>query len=399
MSEKNPSGAPDQDIIELTDVIEEPVLAEGGATSEAEGMDMGFQQELDDLFAEGGVAGDAKPAAASGPAEPLEPAQAAAEAPQDDLDLSDLEGGADFDLRLPEEAPAQSAATTAAQTDDHGIDVAGLDALLREGPAAAATAAGDAPDQYPPIESVGLDDLDSLLAGADLEPDLGETMTGAGPQDEDLIDLDSLMTESDLEQPYSPEPGAADQAAEPSPDDVAERLSAIESKLEQIAAAQHLAIMDLADSLKMAKTPNIDLDALAAALEPALARMLTSGPTLDRAQEIFDARMSVLEGTLAGSLAALVEKILDDRLESAAQAPAAAPDMAETAATVTAAVTEALQSQLAGLREDVLAQMRALAPDAQAIKDELRAEIEQAVPAAAAQIIREEIAALAAETD
>jgi pilus assembly protein FimV len=366
MSKKNPSGVPEQDIIELTDVIEEPVLAKNGATAEAEGMDMGFQQELDDLFADGGVAGDAQSAATAGPVE------SPPHAPEDDLDLSDLESGADFDLRLPEELTPPSSAT-AAKADDSGIDMAGLDALLQEGTISTdETAANDAlaqtapasPEQYPPIESTGLDDLDSLLAGADLEPNLDEAMAGDGPQDEDLIDLDSLMADSGLDDSYPPETEALSQTGAPSPDAVAQRMAAIENKLEQIAAAQHLAIMDLADSLKMAKTPAIDLDALAAALQD----------------------------KLADSLAARVEKILDDRLAALTHSTSTPPDLS-------AAVSESLETQLAELRDAVLAEIRTLAPDAQAMKDELRAEIDRAVPAAAAKIIREEIAALANETD
>ncbi|MBF0482462.1 MAG: hypothetical protein HQK82_12460, partial [Desulfovibrionaceae bacterium] len=272
MPKENPSGAAEHDIIELTDVIEDGGSAASGATAEAAGMDMGFQQELDDLFAEDGAAGKAKPAAQ---------AHESPELPQDDLNVSDLDSGADFDLRLPEDDAARPVA------GEGGIDVAGLDALLDEGAAPHGEPATD--DAAPPASGLhvpdgdltGLDDLDSLLSGADLGPELEDAMAGDGVQDADLIDLDSLMAESGLEAPYTPEDayssltGEAAPAAGPSRDAVAERLAAVENKLEQIAAAQHLAVMDLADSLKMAQTPAIDSDALAGALEPAVERLMS----------------------------------------------------------------------------------------------------------------------------
>ena len=417
MSEKNPSGVPEQDIIELTDVIEDAGMVKSDATAEAEGMDMGFQQELDDLFAEGGVAGEAKPAPQAGPIDSVESPQTL----EDDLDLSNLESGADFDLRLPEEESAQSSFAADDASDPNDIDVAGLDALLDDGkisqnePVADDGAAftDQADPGYAPVgDPGGLEDLDSLLAASDLGPDPDEALAGDGPQDADLIDLDSLMADSGLEAPYTPEgsysseAGDSKPAEEPSTDAVAQRLADIENKLEQIAAAQHLAVMDLADSLKMAKSAAIDLDALAAALEPVIERMLTSDLMIERAQEVFDERMAALEGKLAGSLAERVKEILDDRL--AALTPAtASPDLSETLAGLSASVNAALETQLAALRDAVFAEMRQLAPDAQALTqtitqalgNELRAEIDQAVPAAAAKIIREEIAALDQEAD
>ncbi|MBF0482463.1 MAG: hypothetical protein HQK82_12465, partial [Desulfovibrionaceae bacterium] len=111
-------------------------------------------------------------------------------------------------------------------------------------------------------------------------------------------------------------------------------------------------------------------------------------------------------------LAARFEAILDDRLAAQPAAPeAAAPDLSELAASVAAAVNESLQTRLDGLRDELTTLARELAPDTHALAAdvttavttalgaELRAAIDQAVPAAAATIIREEIAALASETD
>uniref|UniRef100_I2PYE6 Uncharacterized protein n=1 Tax=Desulfovibrio sp. U5L TaxID=596152 RepID=I2PYE6_9BACT len=148
MATDKPLADSDDDIIDLTDLVEEG--SAGDAPSGDDGpVDMSFEQELDDLF------GDAEPAA---PATP----QAAQAAGADDEDLIDLAG---FDVdETPETAPAPAAAAATTPNDGADDDVMdltgfGLDEAPEPAPAQATAANTGDDDDVMDLVGLGFDEI------------------------------------------------------------------------------------------------------------------------------------------------------------------------------------------------------------------------------------------------
>jgi hypothetical protein len=312
MATDKPLPDADDDIIDLTDLVEEGP-GEGKAAADDGPVDMSFEQELEDLFgdADPGLPKDAapKPAAAAAATDATDadddvidlaglglddetPAQADAaaatsplSAPSGDDDIMDLSGlGLDDDADKPAPAPQGE--------DDHALDLAGL-GLDDDVPA------------MPPLKAKGeVDEADDDLDFAGLGFD-EDTDKKAAPLSEDaaMADLFADAGKDAATPEAAPEPKPEAKAAlEPG------SASAPESALAEDA-------MDLGD---------MDLEALA--------------PEPKEAMEADDAAMADLLGELPD--AALPEDIdvADLSSLSALEGPAAAPEPVAEAPAPAAAV-------------------------------------------------------------
>ncbi|BAH73748.1 hypothetical protein [Solidesulfovibrio magneticus] len=172
MASDKPLPDTDDDIIDLTDLVEEGGAGNGAAD---DGVDMSFEQELDDLF------GDSEPLPAKAPPAAAAPADAAGED-----DLFDLAG---FEV---DDAPKAAAASDG---EDDLIDLAGFEAEDAAPKATAAAADDDAID----LSNFGLDDdADDPLAGLGDDKPAPPAATPAMSADEDdALDLVGLGLDDD----------------------------------------------------------------------------------------------------------------------------------------------------------------------------------------------------------
>lgn len=475
-----PETKPSDEIIDLTDIIEEddPQAADSGGTGDA-GVDMSFERELEDLFS------DAGPSPATGQAAPA----AAPAAPADDIDALELE---DMDLSgLDAAAPAGD---TAALSDEGDEDVVDLTDLLDEGgspaggPEAEAVAAGPE-DILPDLSGLGLEaeeePLDLTLpeepAGDDEEdsgPSMAEVAAAtagavaaisggkpgvakpAGPVSGEGIDLEALdvIIAKAGGPPSSGEEAAglaeALQAAMARIGSLEEKISGLEAALE----STRTGMASLAERSSEAAVPDTAaiLDELSARMETRLAAFgeefsrdaspATDVPAAlsalsDELRAFVEERLGALEADMAAKLPAPVDPEVEARAAEAlrrevlTRAEEAATSLraemettlsdlragleevkarVESAPSAAEADVSAL-SDLAGLRDQVAefpAALEALRADVEArvtkvdqdalctrLRMDMAAEIEKAVPAAAARIIREEIEALMREME
>lgn len=203
MATDKPLPAADDDIIDLTDLVEEGA-GDAKASADEGPVDMSFEQELEDLF------GDVDPAPAKAPA-----GKAAAPADDDLMDLSGL--GLDDDADTP--APAAKADAPA---DDDIMDLAGLgldDDADTPAPAAKADAPSADEDDIMDLAGLELDggaetpaaaDDDIMdLAGLEVDDAAGQTAAPASPDAASQTGADDLFELPDLEADDSA-PGAGD---------------------------------------------------------------------------------------------------------------------------------------------------------------------------------------------
>ncbi|EHJ48160.1 hypothetical protein DFW101_2154 [Solidesulfovibrio carbinoliphilus subsp. oakridgensis] len=202
MATDKPLADSDDDIIDLTDLVEEG--GAGDAPSGDDGpVDMSFEQELEDLF------GDADPAA---PAAPKAAGPAAGTADEDLIDLA----GFDVD-ETPETAPAP-AGPGDNDGDDDVMDLTGfgLDEVPEPAPAqaAATAAANDGDDDVMDLAGLGFDEI----------PAAPKAPAGAADAAADT-DIDDAMADlfGEAEAPARP----AATAAATTPDDEAAGLSSL----------------------------------------------------------------------------------------------------------------------------------------------------------------------------
>lgn len=279
MATDKPLPDADDDIIDLTDLVEEGP-GEGKAAAEDGPVDMSFEQELDDLF------GDTDP----GLPKDAAPKPAAADADDDVIDLSGL--------GLDDETPAKPAAATAAPDADDVMDLSGL---------------GLDDDADKPATALQGEDDDALdLTGLGLDDDVpaAPPLKAKGEVDEANDDLDFAGLGFDEETdkkgaPLSEDAAMADLFADAGKDDATPEAAPEPEPKAKSAPKPALAedAMDLAD---------MDLDALA--------------PESTEATEADEAAMADLLGELPD--AALPEDIdvADLSSLSALEEPAAAPE-------------------------------------------------------------------------
>ncbi len=387
-----PGDADTEDILELTEIIRKGDLADAGGADADD--DISFEQELEELFADdkgGGSAGHdsdgddldlgdlEKELDSLGSDIPDDTPQAApGKGGGDDLtDLDDLDGLGDLEAALAGLDDDETTPDDGLDDDDGDgdgdLDLSSLDDLLNEldggGPAPAkaapraeaapqAPARQDAPqaaqDEEPDDDLGALDGLDGL-DGLD---DLDQAIAGL-----DDLDLDEAPAQASEPEPQpKPEPAPEPQAA-PAP------------------------------GPRKAPEPAPQPEPQPAPAAPAPGGRLVEGPPAVLPQEALEGllertdRLEVLVGQELGArIDARIEE-LETRLAVTPQPPAGLPEglKAELAAELRGELAAGLAAELrAGLAEEIRTALRA----------ELEEEIERQAAAAAARVIREEIAAL-----
>ncbi|MEA4856374.1 hypothetical protein [Solidesulfovibrio sp.] len=416
-TDKTPLPDADDDIIDLTDLVEEGA---DHATSGADGpVDMSFEQELEDLF------GDAEPSSPKAAA----PATAAAE----DEDLIDLSG-----LGLDDEAPAPPAGPADADDDDI-VDLAGLgfdeestDKVEAEidrdlanlglgDPAPEAPRAPAAPDEdFPDMAGGGLDEAPEPVARAaapvsedealaDLfavAPEPAAAQAGTAAPDDASMDL-AAMDLGDLA------PQADDAAAPPAMADVLGQLPDEAPDIGQLSGIDTLSppaapLLDTAGAVGAAALAAVAVAATAVSTSPepparvgaidlgALDNLIDAAkgpppepeaeePTAKARLDALASRLDTLEtttatlldkleaqtatdgDTLANALSARLEDALSERLEAVLSGLPAAPDLAGLRAEITAELdTRAVKDRtrlLADLAQTLDKRFEALAED------------------------------------
>ena len=297
-----------EDIIELTDIIEH---GPGAPKQEGagEGVDLSFERELEDLFAEGP---QEKPAGAT-------------------ADLPGLDA-----LHLPDE-------TAKADSGEADIDLDGLDALLAEAETGQA-------------EGLNIPELPDDFLEEPAKAPSSEAMAASGQA------LDAVSSRLDtLEETLAGLSGAL--------------AGSFKSMLDEAIAGLKADLPKPLD--EEALTARIKEEVLASLPEPAEPQTASPDEVLGQVEAKIEERLSAFKDEIPSvDPAPMIEELsasLEERL-SAVEAQAsslAAPDLSGLATL----------EDLAAMRQDILA------------------EIKNAVPAAAAQIIREEIQALVQEMD
>jgi len=407
MATDKPLPDSDDDIIDLTDLVEEGSAA-GGAAGD-DGVDMSFEQELDDLF------GDAEPMPAkSAPAAKAPPAATAEED-----DLFDLAG---FEVADDEDADATSK-PVAADADDDVMDLSSLgldeaedahadDSLPDLGfddvqPAAPAAAKADddldisdlsfddlVPDDAPKAKAAA-DNLDDLDFG-DLE-EKPAAVAAAAPVPEPM-DLDAL----DFDAPEQPSPdAAADIAAMLTTEDDSAAQAVSDADLDALLAEPDQAAGDAAMAELLGELPDVPE---AAAPEPADAADLADAPDMAALAAPADeapltspsaAAAAVVMAAAAVPLAAMAASgaarsdsgpsvggidlgALDTLIDSS-KAPSAAPEATAAPNTALLARLDALEAAAAdlGQRLDAVAE----SPDEEALAQAVSARLEDALAA------------------
>ena len=407
MATDKPLPDTDDDIIDLTDFVEEGTDTK--STAGDNDVDMSFEQELDDLF------GDAEPMPAkSAPAAPAatadadddaKPAAAAADDGDDDImDLTGLgldepdsagPGELDFDDDKPA-APAKAAVSaTPAAADDDALDISdvsfddlGLDDTPKAKDAAdsfdaldfsdleeKSAAAPDSPEQQTPEAIAAVltetdDDADSGVSDADLDALLAE------PDADDTAMPDLLGT-----LPDSPDVGLPDRAEMADmADDVATTepdespAAAVIPAAALAAAAVPLAAMAAAATARADNGPSvggIDLGALDTLIDSSKAPQAQSEAqtgsdqalalrlnALEAATADLGQRLDALpavpdENTLAVALASRLEGALALRLETLLASHSTAPDLGDLKAGILEELHTTLAEHLDALRSEL----------------------------------------------
>lgn len=356
------------DIIDLTDLVEEESAASAATEAAAEkdaAADMSFEQELDDLF------GDVEPEAAKPGGQ--------AEADAGDEDVIDLEG---MELPEPEAAPTPTTEPEAAaapapaepektEADEDIMDLAGLDFNALETPSA--EEASEAAPEEAAVEAEPATDL------SDLEAALGEAASAAeeaaaAPEEPFPAEEPATVAE------------APDEAPQPAPEEAA--AAPEEAPQPPVQATAPEEAMDVADLpvTPLAETPaaaaasegtaaeSIDLDALDELILTAKGPVPETEETPDEdALAAWNARLDALEAATT----ALTTHIGDIRI----------PDSEALATRLEASLTtrfDALRSELAAeadkpaghdpeaLRTELMAAIEAARPDRERLVEDLR---------------------------
>ncbi|EGB15882.1 hypothetical protein DND132_2679 [Pseudodesulfovibrio mercurii] len=448
-----PPPAPKDDDADVRDVLNEPAADEG---FDPDTVDADFEQELEDLFADDledapVVDESGGPIVLDDQVETPKPApQAAPEAGDDDLLVLDEvveeapnggdEGGEEDDLLLLDDLAEES---------DGDDDLIVLDEVVElvERADAEKAAAKSAPNgaeaealvadiaednQAEEPEDEEIIDLDDLIEEPEAEP-VAEPADEAA-EEEPLIDLDDLIEEEvqaepeeeisldvevpDLDEDLDPDLLASVMDDEPAPEmPVAEPESSVEEAMDADALD---AIMDEPEGEEpepfeepagpVVVDGNVFADLAAEAVEAPVDAELTGLDQLeDDDIEDVDSLLDNVEVDVSGVVDAeeaeadldddlvmdLEEGSLDEVLAAEAMPPDAGMDVEEDVALLLAETHGEDEPTL----ESLQAKVRQLEGRVEELEHRLREEIAQLVPAEAAKIIREEIAALAADLD
>lgn len=364
---------PDDDIIDLTDLVEEGA-AGGTPAGEDTPADMSFEQELEDLF------GDAEPAA---------PQKTPPAADMPDDDLIDLEG-----MELPDDAPQETPATETApaapqaEAPDDLMDLAGLD--FDEPEAAntppAGTVDSDESDDIMDLNGLGFDEPASPTP-ADTAP-AASAATEAADGGIDLTEIDFDAPAVPTEAPSTaPEETTAQAEAEAAPMDIEDLpLADLESQpgLDDTAAMDAL-LGELPEAAASPSEPDEPPDVAELADLPALeepAQPASAGPEAATAPEfpVPDAPAAPAAPVAAASRAIDLDAL--DKLIKTARGPEPEPEPEQPGPDLLAALSarlDTLEAGLAGLAE----QLRDLpeAPDAANLAETLAKRLEATLDA------------------
>ncbi|UJX41945.1 hypothetical protein K9F62_04455 [Desulfovibrio sp. JY] len=368
----------DDDIIDLTDLVEEGSV--GGDADNDAPVDMSFEQELEDLFGDA----DPTPTKPAAPAAETSMAADATTAADDAIDLSGLEVD-----EAPTAAPEKPAAPEEA---DDAFDLAGLGLDEPEEPAAAPAADDAMADLFGDDEAKA--EGDDLLAQFDAEQEpvaqvpkaSGTDEAPAAPEEaDDALDL-SDMSLSAFE-PEAPQSQAADEGPgrEPSMDDLLGDLPPAPDEapattggpdLAELAAIEETPEAPAAAPLAAATAGAIDLAALDKLIDTA------KGPAPEAANEeaadtgrmdALAARIDALETStatlcdkieslptagdgdaLADALSVRLEDALSERLDAILAGQPQGPDHE----TLKAEILEAAEERAGAARDALLAEVR-----------------------------------------
>ncbi|MGE4538495.1 MAG: hypothetical protein AB7D37_15580 [Desulfovibrio sp.] len=372
----------DDDIIDLTDLVEEGSV--GGDADNDAPVDMSFEQELEDLF------GDADPTPTK-PAAPAAETSMAADATDDAIDLSGLEV---------DEAPTATPEKPAAPEEaDDAFDLAGLGLDEPEEPAAAPTEATAAPAADDAMADLFGDDEakaegDDLLAQFDAAQEPAAQAPEASGTDEapaapeeaddalDLSDMSLSAFESEAPQAQADDEGPG---GEPSMDDLLGDLPPAPDEapattggpdLAELAAIEKTPEVPAAAPLAAAAAGAIDLAALDKLIDTA------KGPTPEAPNEeaADTGRMDALAAridALETSTATLCDKIeslptaadgdaladalsvrLEDALSERLDAILAGQPQGSDHETLKAEILEAAEERAGTARDALLAEVR-----------------------------------------
>lgn len=316
------------EIIELTDIIKKGDLAESGGSDDD--VDMSFEQELEDLFAdESDEPRDETPGKEPSAETPEEDSSQREETSlEDDLDALLTEGETgEAEPEAAEETPEPAAAMGESAEEADFEDE--LDALLaeEEQEPVPASAAPEEPEE--PEEDDLEAELDQAMGGAATDEDIARE-AGAGEETDDFEDeLDALLSEDEPEEPAAPKAesededdidlsGLDDLAAELGEDEEAVPTAASEED-EDEDDIDLSGLDDLLDELdaeekKGAKSPPPDMQEEP---EPELEASEESEPEAPAEEDPFEAAMASAEASEEpGDLA------VEQSMEAEEQAPA-----------------------------------------------------------------------------
>ncbi|MFZ5427009.1 MAG: hypothetical protein ACOZEN_08535 [Thermodesulfobacteriota bacterium] len=379
-----------EDIIELTDIIEHGPGAKQAEAAEG-GVDLSFERELEDLFAD---SPDDKPASGADDLPGLDSLHLPEEdskAEGEGIDLDGLDalladaGKSEPDgMDLPEltddffeQAQAAGAAPEPAGHDDISFDAAmAATSAAAAGVAAAAVLA-------PVQEEVSGHALEALTARLDL---LEEKLTGMG---DTLSSAFKSMLDEALASFKAELPAADAQAPSPAIDELRQSL---EEKIE---------------SLRAGLPGAVDESALAASVKEMVLSELPAPPAgfdSEAVEALVDGKLEAFRAGLpepAGAAAPVDESALAASVKEMVLSELPAPSAGLDSEAVEALVDGKLEAFKAALPGPAAPDLSGLASIGalDALRAEILGEIQKAVPAAAARIIREEIQALVQEMD
>lgn len=354
-----------EDIIELTDIIEHGpgVPKKEGA---GEGVDLSFERELEDLFAESPPEKAARDAAGLPGLDELNLPDDAAKAEGEDIDLDGL------DALLADAEKSQPTGMDLPELEDDFLKQTAQEPVM-----AAPQVSGEAVDAL----NARLDALEEKVSS------LGDSLAASFKS---MLDEALAGLRAEIPAPREPSPDPAPMIEE-ARQGLEERIEALRADIPGPVDEETLAERIKGEILSAMPAPAEAAPGAEALLEEAAARMETrlaafkdelSGGAPSMAEEAaarlegkIDAVQSRIDAiqadasSLVDELAARLEQRIS-AVETQGASPAA-PDLSGLAS----------KDELAALRQDILAEIR------------------KAVPAAAAQVIREEIQALLREAD
>ena len=403
---------PTDENVEVSDVLNDPAADSEGLDPDT--VDADFEQELEDLFADDL---DETP-----PAEADEGPIVLDDQTDDDFDADDLLVLDDVvEETSDEEDEDDLLVLDDVAGDDEADDLIVLDDVVEVEPEAAEPVSDE---EAAEVEAL-VDDLveegapeeesadeDEIIDLDDLVEETAEAEAASEADDEPLMDLDALLEEEPAESDEEPLDLSEEISLEP--DDMMD-VALAEEAVPEVPVHEAVAIEDLdsimdepeaAESAPSVVAGNVfaNLEAASAAADEAVDSELTGLDQLeDDDIEDVDSLLDNVEVDVSDVVDAesdLDEDMLDldeESLDEVLTAEAMPPDAGMDVDIPVAALLEETREEGAPTLESLQNKVHQLEGRVEELERRLREEIAQMVPAEAARIIREEIAALAAD--